>query len=79
MLKFDHTLAAALQRFLIWTTPFGEAQGTTIDTRRPHSGVDDWAGSWVWGPAMKYALESMTLVTFAAFLAWSLKILIAWA
>jgi hypothetical protein len=27
---------------------------------------------------MKYALESVTLVTFAAFLAWSLKILIAW-
>ena len=36
------------------------------------------AGGWVWGPAMKYALESVTLVTFAAFLAWSLKILIAW-
>ena len=29
------------------------------------------------GPAMKYALESVTLATFAAFLAWSVKILIA--
>ena len=38
-----------------------------------------WAGGWVWGPAMKYALESMTLVTFAAFLALGLRILIAWA
>ena len=29
---------------------------------------------------MKYALESATLVTFAAFLAWGLRIiLIAWA
>jgi len=27
---------------------------------------------------MKYALESLTLVTFAAFLAWSVKIIVAW-
>jgi len=53
-------------------------QEATIDTRRPHSGMDDWAGGWVWGPAMKYALESVTLVTFAAFLAWSVKIFVAW-
>jgi hypothetical protein len=32
----------------------------------------------VWGLAMKYALESVTLVTFAVFLAWSLKIFVAW-
>ena len=54
-------------------------QETVVDTHRPISGWMIWAGGWVWGPAMKYALESMTLVTFAAFLAWSLKILIAWA
>jgi hypothetical protein len=30
------------------------------------------------GTAMKYALESMTLVTFAAFLAWSVKIIEGW-
>jgi hypothetical protein len=28
---------------------------------------------------MKYALESVTLVTFAAFLAWSVKIIAGWA
>jgi hypothetical protein len=70
--------ASVAQRFLTWTTPFGEVQEATIDTRRPHSGMDDWAGGWVWGPAMKYALESVTLVTFAAFLAWSVKIFVAW-
>jgi hypothetical protein len=43
-----------------------------------HFGVDIEAGGWVWGPAMKYALESVTLVTFAAFLAWSVKIFVAW-
>ena len=78
VLKSDHIPAAALQRFLIWTTPFGEARGTTIDTRGPHSGVDDWAAGWVWGLAMKYALESVTVATFAVFLAWSFKILMAW-
>jgi hypothetical protein len=47
------------------------------DTEWPLSG--GWVGrGWVWGPAMNYALESVTLVTFAAFLAWGLKILIAW-
>ena len=53
-------------------------QEAVIDTRRPVSERMIWAGGWVWGPAMKYALESMTLVTFAAFLAWSVKILVAW-
>ena len=42
-------------------------------------GADGWRGGWEWGPAMKYALESLTLVTFAAFLAWSVKIIVAWA
>ena len=53
-------------------------QETVIDTRQP---ISEWmieAGGWVWGPAMKYALESVTLVTFAAFLAWSVKIFVAW-
>ena len=31
-----------------------------------------------WGAAMKYALESVTVATFAVFLAWSFKILMAW-
>jgi hypothetical protein len=70
---------AATPRFLVRTTPFGEAQEIASNTRWPHFGVDHWCWGWVWGPAMKYALESVTLVTFAAFLAWSLKILIAWA
>ena len=33
----------------------------------------------LWGPAMKYALESVTLATFAVFLAWGLRLLVAWA
>jgi hypothetical protein len=33
----------------------------------------------VWGPAMKYAFESVTLATFALFLAWSVKIIVGWA
>jgi len=54
-------------------------QETTTDTRWPHFGMDDWCWGKVWGPAMKYALESVTLVTFAAFLAWSVKIIAGWA
>ena len=54
-------------------------QDTTIDTHRPHFGVDDSGlGTGCGDFAMKYALESVTLVTFAAFLAWSLKIFVAW-
>jgi hypothetical protein len=34
---------------------------------------------WVWGAAMKIALENVTLATFAVFLAWGLKLLVAWA
>jgi hypothetical protein len=58
---------------------FGEVQETTTDTRSPDFGLDDWCRGWVWGPAMKFALESVTLVTFAAFLAWSVKIIAGWA
>jgi len=58
------------------TSPF---DGSPIDTRWPLFGADNKRGGWVWGPAMKYTLESVTLVTFAAFLAWSIKILAAWA
>jgi hypothetical protein len=32
-------------------------------------------GAWVWGPSMKYALESVTLATFAVFLVWSVRII----
>jgi hypothetical protein len=39
----------------------------------------DGAGAGSGDLAMKYALESLTLVTFAAFLAWSVKIIAAWA
>jgi hypothetical protein len=30
-------------------------------------------------PAMKFALESVTLGTFVVFLAWSVKIIVGWA
>ena len=82
MLKSDHTMTKAppvsdsvFSTGLLPSTKCGE---TVIDTRRPISGWMILAGSWVWGPTMKYALESATLVTFAAFLAWSVKILVAW-
>jgi len=50
----------------------------SFDTPWSHSGLIMVWGR-VWGPAMKYALESVTLATFAVFLAWSVKILIVWA
>jgi hypothetical protein len=46
-------------------------------TQRPLSREKTSRGSG-WGAAMKYALESVTLATFAVFLAWSVKILMAW-
>ena len=48
----------------------------SIDTPWPHFGVDYLRGGRVWGPAM-YALESVTLGTFAVFLVWAVKILIS--
>jgi len=39
----------------------------------------DGAGVGSGDQPMKYALESVTLVTFAAFLAWSVKIIVGWA
>ena len=50
-----------------------------FDTRWPHFGAAISTWGWVCGEAMKYALESVTLATFAVFLAWSVKILVAWA